>query len=67
MKSFVKSAMVVPIVSGRAVGEQRLVFVEGLIDRAMDQITNRDCVNCCQHSQGFFPAALNSEDMHPGL
>lgn len=67
MKSVVKREMVVPNVSGHAIGEQRLVFVEGLIDSAMNQITNRDCINCCQHSQRFFPAALNSEDMHPGL
>lgn len=66
MKSHVKKEMVVPNVSGHAIGEQRLVFAEGLIDSAMNQITYRDCVACCRHSQGFSPAVLNSEDMQPG-
>ena len=67
MKSFVKNEMKVPNVIPPAIGEQRLAFVEALIDRAMCQVTNRDCANCCQHAQSFFNAVINGEDMQAGL
>ena len=66
VKSLVKNQMKVPNVMPPAVGEQRLAFVETLIDRAMGQVTNRDCANCCQHAQGFFRAVLNGENMQVG-
>ena len=66
MKSYIKTEMKVPNVIPPAIVEQRLAFVETLIDRAMIQVTNRDCANCCQHAQGFFNSAINGEDMQVG-
>ena len=66
MKAVVKQRMCVPDVQRPGVGEQRLQYVEPLIDEAMDQITVQNIVNSCQHSQGFFQCALNLEDMHVG-
>ena len=66
MKAVVKQGMRVPQVQRPGVGEQRLQYVEALIDEAMDQITVQNIVNSCQHSQGFFQRALNLEDMNVG-
>ena len=66
MKSFVKLQMRVPDVSAPGVCEQRLIYVETIIDRALQGITNQDCVKFSQHSQGFFRDVLNLQDMSPG-
>lgn len=66
IKSNVKQHMRVPDVQPPRVGEQRLQYVEGLIDQALQIITPNDIVSSCQHSNGFFPAALNMEDLSPG-
>lgn len=66
MKAEVKQRMRVPQVRPPGVGEQRLQYVEALIDDAMGRITVQDIVNSCQHSQGFFQRALNLEDMNVG-
>ena len=67
MKAVVKQQMRVPQVHPPGVGEQRLAYVEGLIDDAMVQITAGDIVNACQHAQGFFQRVLNLEDMDVGV
>ena len=66
MKAVVKQRMRVPQVQRLGVGEQRLQYLEALIDEAMDRITVQNIVNSCQHSQGFFQRALNLEDMNVG-
>ena len=48
MKAVVKQRMRVPDVQRPGVGEQRLQYVEALIDEAMDQITVQNIVNSCQ-------------------
>lgn len=67
IKSNVKRHMRPPVVVPPGVGEQRLVYVENLIDNAIPIIGVQDCVNCWQHSQGFFQAVLNNEDMSVGI
>jgi hypothetical protein len=66
MGAVVKQRMRVPQVQRSGVGEQRLQYVEALIDEAMDQIALQNIVNSCQHYQGFFQRALNLEDMNVG-
>ncbi len=63
----VKRGMRVPEAHPPAVGKQRLQYVEGLIDTAMCVITPWDIGRACQHSQGFFQAAVNLEGMGVGL
>ena len=56
----------VPQLQPPGMGEQRLEYVEGLIDDFMGLITLQDIVNACQHAQGIFQRALNLEDMEVG-
>ena len=67
VKSVVKRRMRVPEVAPPRVGEQRLRFVEDLIDNAVATLTVEDCVRSAQHTNGFFPAVLAEEDMQPGV
>ena len=66
MKAVLKQQMRVSQVQPPGVGEQRLAYVQGLIDDSMGIITVQDIVNACQHAQGFFQRALNLEDMEVG-
>ena len=66
MKATLKRGMRVPQVNPPNVGEQRLAYVESLIDEGMESVTTRDVVNASQHSQGFFHAASNLQDMSVG-
>lgn len=66
VKGAVKNQMRVPQVSPPNVGEQRLQYVENLIDSAMASVTNEDCNNAAQHANSFFPAALAQENMLVG-
>ena len=66
MKAVLKQGMRVPQVQPPRVGEQRLAYVQGLIDESMGLITVQDIVNSCQHALGFFQRALNLEDMEVG-
>jgi len=66
-KATVKQYMRLPEVCPPQLGEQRLAYVETLIDRALETITLRDVVNSCQHAQGQYPAALNLMDMDVGV
>lgn len=67
MKAEVKQRMRVPPVQPPRVGEQRLAYVEGVIDESTRLITPQDIVNSCQHAQGFFQRALNLENMEVGV
>ena len=66
MKAVVKQRVRVPVVHRPGVGEQRLQYVDALIDEALRNITVQNIMNSCQHSQGFFQRALNLQDMHVG-
>jgi len=66
-KAKVKQLMRIPEVSPPQLGEQRLQYVENIIDQAMETITVRDVVHSCQHAQGQYAAALNMEDMDVGV
>ena len=58
--------MRLPDIAPPHLGEQRLLYVENLIDEAFLTITGQDCVNAVQHSNAFFAAVLNMEDMEVG-
>lgn len=66
VKAYIKERMRVPDVAAPGVGEQRLVYVENLIDEALLTVTGQNCVHAVQHSTSFFAAALNTEDMQVG-
>lgn len=66
IKSHVKSAIGIPTVEGPGVGEQRITYLEGLIDDAVPTVTNSDCARSAQHSTSFHASVLNLEDMSPG-
>ena len=66
MKAVLKQRMRVPQVQPPRVGEQRLAYVQGLIDESMGLITVQDIVNSCQHALGFFQRVLNLDDMASG-
>lgn len=66
LKSRVKASMRVPEVTPPSVVEQRLCYVENMIDSAILAITPQDCINCTQHIQGMYPLALNKQDMPCG-
>ena len=50
--------MTVPIVKPPNLGEQKLHFVEYLINSTMSQVANEDCNNSAQHATSFYPAAM---------
>ena len=46
--------------------EQRLVYLESVIDEAKNSITGGDCARAAQHSTVFHGKALAMEDMPAG-
>ena len=62
----VKQQMKVPQVQHPGVGEQRLAYVEGLIDDATVQITAGVLWMHASMLKAFFQRVLNLEDMHVG-
>ena len=56
--------MWVPQVQPSRAGEQRLAYVQGLIDESMGLITAQDIVNLYQHTQGFFRTGHGSGSMN---
>jgi hypothetical protein len=66
VKMHVKAHIEVPIVVGRALKEQRLQYLEGLMRDAKNILTARDCGRAVQHSTTFYEAALNLQDMNIG-
>lgn len=53
----------IPSVHGPGVGEQRMVYLERIVDEAFQDITPRDYSQCAQHSTLFHASALHMEDM----
>lgn len=67
IKSHVKSAVQIPQVEGPGLQEQRLVYLEGLVNEAKNSITAGDCARAAQHASSFFNSALDMEDMNVGM
>lgn len=66
IKTEVKSNMTVPTAYPPNVGEQRLAYLEGVIDNSKTQISTADCSRAIQHTTTFHPKALALEDMPVG-
>lgn len=66
IKIHVKLNMGVPSVSAPNLGEQRLQYLENMVDHAKESITVGDCCRAIQHSTTFYHIALALEDMPVG-
>lgn len=66
LKAVVKRHNRVPEVTIPGVMEQRIVYLENLIEEAIPQVTISDCANAIQHASTFFAMAINYEDMPAG-
>lgn len=66
LKSVVKRNNRVPVVHPPGVMEQRLVYLELLIQNALGEVTTADCTRSIQHSVTFHPLALGLMDMPVG-
>lgn len=53
IKSNVKSNIEVPMVTGSQLGEQRLQYLEGLVNNALTTVTVADCIRSVQHTTTF--------------
>ena len=67
IKSFVKAQVRVPQVEGSGIQEQRLQYLENILQQAMGIISPGDCCRSAQHTSTFYEAALNHADMSTGL
>lgn len=66
LKSVVKRNNRVPEVHPPGVMEQRMVYLELLIQNALREVTTADCTRSIQHSVTFHPLALGMMDMPVG-
>lgn len=66
IKCHVKTYITVPQVAAPGVVEQRLLYLESLIDQARDTITGGDCARAAQHTTVHHAAALAMQDMLVG-
>lgn len=66
IKCFTKTHLRVPQVVAPGVVEQRLVYLEEIIDAAKETITGGDCARAMQHTTIFHAPALAMEDMLVG-
>lgn len=66
VKTYVKGQMEVPRVTPPNVGDQRLQYLEDLVERAKETITVGDCSRAILHSTTFHEIALSMEDMPVG-
>lgn len=66
IKTYVKGHIGVPIVEGLNLAEQRLQYLENLVDEAKLTITGGDCARAFQHSSTFHTSAVALEDMSVG-
>lgn len=66
LKNYVKSNMGVPIVFPPSMGEQRLQYLESMIDEAKLTVTIIDCGRSIQHSSTFHEAVIALGDMPVG-
>ena len=66
IKATVKRNISVPQVAGANLQEQRLQFLETLIDTAKSTVTPGDCGRLAQHTTSYYPKVLQLEDVQPG-
>jgi len=66
LKAHVKSNLSVPSVSGTALGEQRLQYLESAINNGIATLTNDDCARAAHHTTTFYPKVNALEDIAPG-
>ncbi|XP_046803550.1 uncharacterized protein LOC124419134 [Lucilia cuprina] len=66
IKAHVKSKITIPNTAPPNVGEQRLIYLESLIDEGITQITVGDCSRAIQHSTTFHQAAADMQNMPVG-
>lgn len=66
VKAYVKANLRIPQVQPPGVGEQRLIYLENVIDEAKTTIVGGDCARAVQHTTTFHPAASAMEDMQVG-
>lgn len=61
-----KTRFQTPTVVAPGVMEQRLVYLEEIIDEAKNTIVGGDCARATQHTTSFHATAIALEDMEPG-
>jgi len=66
LKSGVRRKLRIPEVTGRNVGEQRLVYLEAIVESAIDELDNRICVRAYQHSTSFHGDVMELRDLRVG-
>lgn len=66
IKCLVKSKLEIPTVVPPGVVEQRLQYLEGIIEEAVCEITQGDCARAVQHSTSFHILAANLENILVG-
>ena len=66
MKTYAKTHLRVPVVAPPGVVEQRLVYLEEIIDAAKETVVGGDCARAAQHSAVHHAAALAMQDMQVG-
>lgn len=63
IKTLVKNNMSIPDVAATGVIQQKLVYLENIVDEAINTIARGDCARTVQHSSTFHAPALALEDM----
>ena len=66
LKSSVKSELRVPQVQGPQMGEQRLVYLENIVQVSINGLSNQLCSRENQHTTAFHSKAMNLEEMSVG-
>lgn len=66
IKCYVKQNLQVPVAVGQGLQEQRLVYLENIIDQAKNTIVGGDCARSAQHATSFNGAVLALDDMRVG-
>ena len=66
LKSSVKSELRVPQVQGLQMGEQRLVYLENIVQESINGLSDQLRSRAHQHTTAFHSKAMNFEDMSVG-
>ena len=66
LKSYVKGNLRIPEVSGLGVGEQRLRYLEEIVQDGLNALNDQVCVRASQHSASFHGKVLALEDLGVG-
>lgn len=68
LKAKIKNSLrIPPIQEGNHIGEQRLRYLEQIINEAKDELENNIVVRSVQHTTTFYNAIMNEEDLAPGI